>query len=110
MWLRLRRTEIDEQRDEQAGENVEEEAGIRLEAERAGADAREGGGQRADVLDCLGWWCQSVCARWWMGGVEVESFDAPGVRTRLLWAMLSVTMGHMASFSCSSAMFAAMSP
>lgn len=47
--LRLGLEREQEHRDEERGDEVEDEAGVRFETERAGGDAEEGGGQVTDV-------------------------------------------------------------
>lgn len=72
----LRGAEIYQDRHEDVGEDVEGEAAVGLEAERAGADAGEGGGQGADVGDCLvqdsRLACLSFVERVWSGAGWME--------------------------------------
>lgn len=49
----MRAEDIDERADDNGAEEVEDETGVGLEAEDAGGDAEEGGGEVADVADYL---------------------------------------------------------
>ena len=81
--LRIRLERKQKHRDERRGDEVEDEAGVRFETERAGGDAEEGGGQVTDVgrdLRLSACWMGESSKTWWTADGRQRTGEGGGGR------------------------------